>query len=72
MTMDALKGCGVAVDVLEGNRAAFFVPGAQRYAPTQRRVEADWSQAGFWYAAMALGNLVDVTGMNENSRREIR
>ena len=69
MTMDALKGCGVAVDVLEGKQGSFFVPGAQRYAPTQRRVEADWSQAGFWYAAMALGNLVDVTGMNENSRQ---
>ena len=69
MTMDALKGCGVAVDVLEGKQGSFFVPGAQRYAPTQRRVEADWSQAGFWYAAMALGNLVDVTEMNENSRQ---
>ena len=69
MTMDALKGCGVAVDVLEGKQGSFFVPGAQRYAPTQRRVEADWSQAGFWYAAMALGNLVDVTGMSENSRQ---
>ena len=69
MTMDALKGCGVAVDVLEGKQGSFFVPGAQRYAPTQRRVEADWSQAGFWYAAMALGNLVDVTGMSENARQ---
>ena len=69
MTMDALKGRGVAVDVLEGKQGSFFVPGAQRYAPTQRRVEADWSQAGFWYAAMALGNLVDVTGMSENSRQ---
>ena len=69
MTMDALKGCGVAVDVLEGKQGSFFVPGARRYAPTQRRVEADWSQAGFWYAAMALGNLVDVTGMSENSRQ---
>lgn len=69
MTMDALEGCGVTVDVLEGKQGSFFVPGAQRYAPTQRCVEADWSQAGFWYAAMALGNLVDVTGMNENSRQ---
>ena len=28
---------------------------------------ADWSQAGFWYAARFLGNGVEVCGLNENS-----
>ncbi len=69
MTLDALKGCGVTVDAPEGNTGAFSVPGGQRYASAKRCVEADWSQAGFWYAAMALGNLVDVNGMNEMSRQ---
>ena len=28
------------------------------------QVEGDWSQAGFWYAAVALGNQVEPEGLN--------
>lgn len=69
MTLDALIGCGVTAKEPQeqGERSFFFVPGGQVYRATDRAVEADWSQAGFWYAAMSLGNPVDVTGLNENS-----
>ena len=30
-------------------------------------MEADWSQAGFWYAARFLGNRVELRGLNEAS-----
>lgn len=30
-------------------------------------IEADWSQAGFWYAANGLGNRVDIKNMNPRS-----
>src|SRR5699024_819801 len=34
---------------------ALFIPGGQRYRPFEAAVEADWSQAAFWYAANFLG-----------------
>lgn len=43
------------------------IPGGQRYRPFETAVEADWSQAAFWYAAQVLGCDVAVTGMNERS-----
>ena len=43
------------------------VPGNQRYQPREVTVEADWSQAGFWYAAQTLGHEVDITGMDPDS-----
>ena len=43
------------------------IAGGQSYAPSVAAVEADWSQAGFWYAAAGIGNDLKVTGMNENS-----
>lgn len=41
----------------------------QSYAPLNISVEADWSQAGFWYAAKTLGNNVTVSGMNFDSNQ---
>ena len=43
------------------------IPGPQKYRPCRCRVEADWSQAAFWYAAGQLGSAVTVTGMNPAS-----
>ena len=63
-----------------GSTLRFLLPGvkidgeAERFAvpPSVYRffdaaVEADWSQAGFWYAVRFLGNGVEVCGLNENS-----
>lgn len=65
MTLDALEQFGVTVDN-DGWRT-FRIPGNQTYRPRSLAVEADWSQAGFWYAAAGIGNQVAVTGMNEGS-----
>ena len=40
------------------------IPGRQRYAPFTATVEADWSQAAFWYAAIALGSQLELEGLN--------
>lgn len=63
MTRDALARAGVRVD---GEVERFAVPPSV-YRSFDAAVEADWSQAGFWYAARFLGNGVEVYGLNENS-----
>ena len=40
------------------------IPGGQRYHAFQARVEADWSQAAFYYTAIGLGNEIDIQGMD--------
>ena len=37
------------------------------YRSFDAAVEAEWSQAGFWYAARFLGNRVELRGLNEAS-----
>ncbi|MBQ3257117.1 MAG: 3-phosphoshikimate 1-carboxyvinyltransferase [Oscillospiraceae bacterium] len=64
MTLDALRMCGIEV-MDEGT--CFRVKGGQKYTLTDCAVEADWSQAGFFYAALGLGNDLDITGMNAYS-----
>ena len=46
---------------------ALFIPGGQRYQPFTASVEADWSQAAFWYAASFLGGEVDVLDLDPKS-----
>ena len=64
MTLDALAKCGIEI-AAEGD--CFRVKGGQKYSLTHCAVEADWSQAGFWYAALGLGNDIEITGMNAYS-----
>ena len=64
MTLDALRQCGIEV-VVEGD--SFRVQGGQTYGLTDCTVEADWSQAGFFYAALGVGNDIEITGMNAYS-----
>ena len=64
MTLDALGLFGVYPEARENG---FFIPGGQRYQAQDFAVEADWSQAGFWYAARLLGSAVDVGGMDPGS-----
>ena len=63
MTLDALTGAGVTAAEPHTPGEAFRVcPSA--YQPFDRAVEADWSQAAFWYAAIALGSQLELTGLN--------
>ena len=65
MTLDALKQFGITVK--HKDFLTYHIPGGQSYRPQSLSVEADWSQAGFWYAAAGMGNDVEVTGMDPKS-----
>ncbi|MDE6281896.1 MAG: 3-phosphoshikimate 1-carboxyvinyltransferase, partial [Oscillospiraceae bacterium] len=61
MTLDVLERFGITIEARENS---FLIPGRQRYQPCPFTVEADWSQAGFWFAAKALGNPVEINGLD--------
>ncbi len=64
MTIQAQELAGLKPRRLEDG--SFAVSG-QSYQPMNVSVEADWSQAGFWYAAKTLGNNVEICGMSSVS-----
>ncbi len=66
LTLDVLDRFGV---VAEPRENGFHIPGGQRYQARDLAVEADWSQAAFWYAANHLGGQVDILGMDPASRQ---
>lgn len=66
MTIEALRFFGIEVDEISGG---WHIPGKQVYHPAVGRVEADYSQAAFYYAAAHMGNAVCVAGMNPVSRQ---
>ena len=63
MTMDAMENAGVQV---EASDRTFHVTPAP-YRAFENTVEADWSQAGFWYAANFLDSQLDIRGLNPRS-----
>lgn len=65
MTRQALSIAGVTTRWVDEN--TLYVPGNQTYRPFEAAVEADWSQAGFWYAANFLDSRVDIRGLNPDS-----
>lgn len=64
MTLDVLDRFGIRVEVSEDG---YRVPGGQKYRPCSMTIEADWSQAAFWYEARFLGSDVEITGLCESS-----
>lgn len=64
MTVQALETFGVTV---ERTAQGWHVPGNQKYLPHDGQVESDYSQAGFYYAALGLGSDLTLQGMNPNS-----
>ncbi len=65
MTLAVVRGAGVVVHELDGG---FDVPGGQRFR-SQAGVapEGDWSGAAFWHVANAIGNEIEIRGMNPDS-----
>lgn len=61
MTLDALGRFGIRAEAQEDG---WLVPGGQKYRPCSMTVEADWSQAAFWYGAIALGSSLELEGLN--------
>ncbi|MGN0967921.1 MAG: 3-phosphoshikimate 1-carboxyvinyltransferase [Oscillospiraceae bacterium] len=64
MTVEVMEHFGVRA---EETADSWTVPGGQSYRPNSLVIEADWSQAGFFYAALGLGSDLDIQGMNFNS-----
>lgn len=61
MTLDTLARCGVRI---EKTACGFFVPGGQTFTPVHDyHAEGDWSNAGYFLAAGALGGRVTVRGL---------
>lgn len=65
MTTEVLREAGVPVRRSEDGGSFTVQPAA--YQPIDTTVEADWSQAAFWYAANFLDHPIDVQGMNAYS-----
>ncbi len=65
MTLEALSAFGVTAAWEDSRTLA--VPGGQSYIPATVRVEADWSQAAFWFAAISLGSRLEIEGLQQLS-----
>ena len=63
MTLDAMRLFGAnARELSDGYEVSH-----SHYLPHEALAEADWSQAGFFFAANALGGKMEINGLNENS-----
>ena len=65
MTLEAMARAGAAPEMGAGRQSYRVTPAD--YRPVDAAVEADWSQAGFWYAAKALGSPVALQGLDPDS-----
>ena len=65
MTIDAMENAGVHVAASEDGRS--FQVASSTYTSFDGTVEADWSQAGFWYAANFLDSALQLHGLNPHS-----
>lgn len=65
LTMQALKRFGVSVRWRDEN--CMEIPGGQRFAPANVRVEGDFSHAAFFLTAGVLGDGVRLSGLDRNS-----
>ena len=57
LTREVLRTAGILTD-------GGSIPGKQRYQPIRQTVEADWSQAAFYYAAHGLGSDLLIQGLS--------
>ena len=65
MTLQAMEQFGVQFPMALSLPPQYHPGGNQTYAAANVTVEADWSQAAFWYAANFLGSSLEITGLNE-------
>lgn len=64
MTLEAMGDSGIEVRK-EGD--CLLIAGGQTYGAQNKTVEADWSQAAFWYAANFLNSQVEIRDLNSKS-----
>lgn len=66
MTLEALRAFRIRAE-WSADGQCLAVGGNQRYTPAEVTVEADWSQAAFWYAANFLDSALKIEGLNFDS-----
>lgn len=66
LTLSVLKVFGIVIEYDEKSQV-FRIEGRQSYTARSYEVEGDYSQAAFWLSANALGNTLDVTGLDLSS-----
>lgn len=66
MTLEMLSKYGIEVDASDDLRH-FYAKGNQKYKACDLTVEGDYSQAAFYYVANAIGNEIEICGLDENS-----
>lgn len=64
MTLKTLSAFGIQITEHD---STFNIPGNQRYQPTEYTIDADWSSAGYWLVAGALGHPIILLGLNPDS-----
>ncbi|NLZ45905.1 MAG: 3-phosphoshikimate 1-carboxyvinyltransferase, partial [Clostridiales bacterium] len=64
ITVSALKTYGVQVVETE---KGYYIKGNQKYKPCDTTVEADYSQAAFFYVLNLLGSDIEICGLNDES-----
>lgn len=68
MTIDVLRCFGVEVrEISLGDYPAFLIKGGQKYKASDAVVEGDYSQAAFFFTANAIGSVITVNNLNEDS-----
>ena len=67
MTLHALSRFGVHIPATMSLPPQYHIPSDAVYQPQNLSIEADWSQAAFWYAAAGIGNEITVSGMTDES-----
>lgn len=70
MTIDTLHEFGI--EIQNHGFEKFDIKGNQHYKATKYAVESDWSSAGYWLIASALGHKVKVVGVSEKSHQADR
>lgn len=66
MTIETLKAFGINIKEIE-NR--YFIKGNQFYKATEYHIESDWSSASCWFTAAALGQKIELSGLNIASKQ---
>ncbi len=68
ITIDIMSAFGV--EVINENYRGFFVPSGKAYVPREYTIEADYSSAGYFFAAAAItGGAVKVQGLKHDSKQ---
>lgn len=67
ITLDVLRRHGVEAEC--ERVGTYRIRGGQHYMPGEYRVEGDYSQAAFWFAAGAVGSNLKIQGLSQDSRQ---